>query len=192
LDAATPFLFESVKGNQCEGPYTWDEHISLLDKAVEIFGRGCVSTHLIIGLGENEQEALQLIQQMTDKGILTALFALYPIPKTRFEFYSRPSIVNFRKIQLGKYGIDTHKWRIPDLCFTSQGVLTHFPLTSQELRSIISLSSPFETSGCPGCNRPYYTSSPREEQYNYPQTLTSSEQNTIYEELLPFCRRDIH
>jgi len=192
LDAATPPLFESVKGYKCEGPYTWAEHISLLEKSVEIFGRGRVSTHLIIGLGETEQEALHFIQNMKSKGILTGLFAFYPIAKTRFENRTRPTIVNFRKIQLGRYGIDTQKWKLSDLIFTSNGLLTQFPLSSQELRTIISLSVPFETSGCPGCNRPYYTSSPREEQHNYPRKLTMSEQDTIFKELLPFCRRKIH
>ncbi|MBN2155532.1 MAG: radical SAM protein [Candidatus Lokiarchaeota archaeon] len=188
LDAATATLFESVKGSACGGPYSWQEHIRLLRDSVKIFGRGHVTTHLIIGLGETEQEALTLIQEMKYFGILTGLFAFYPIQKTRFAYRTRPKLISFRKVQLGKYLIDTKRFQISDFGVDSEGTVTFFPLSSKRLHEIISLSGPFETSGCPGCNRPYYTSSPREEQYNYPRVLTLSEQEKIYSQLEPYCK----
>ena len=33
----------------------------------------------------------------------------------------------------------------------------------------------FETSGCPGCNRPYYNERPGGMLYNYPRPLTAAE-----------------
>jgi biotin synthase-related radical SAM superfamily protein len=187
LDTATEYLFDSVKGKGCDGPYSWKEHISLLKKAIEIFGRGYVSTHLIIGLGETEQEALQFIQEMKNLGVITGLFAFFPVIKTRFEGRIRPNLQSFRKIQLGKYLLDTKKWKLEDFTFDSQGILCQFPINLNQLRKIVGLSAPFETSGCPGCNRPYYTSSPREEQYNYPRTITFTEQEKIIDSLYSYC-----
>ncbi len=189
LDTATPDIFNKVKGSDCDGPYSWDEHVLLLKKSVEIFGRGFVSTHLIIGLGENEQEIMYFIQNMKVLGIRTGLFAFFPIQKTRLESHTRPNLISFRKAQLGKYLIDTKRWKNTDFGFNKGGQLLKFPINTAELHRIISLSTPFETSGCPGCNRPYYTSTPREEQYNYPRKLTSNEQKVVFQELEEFCRR---
>jgi len=188
LDTATPELFESVKGSGCEGPYSWDEHISLLKKSVEIFGRGYVSTHLIIGFGETEREILEFVQHMKDLGVRSGFFAFFPVQKTRFETRSRPNLISFRKSQLGKFLLDTQKWKISDFQFNDNGELQLFPIDTLELQRIIAISAPFETSGCPGCNRPYYTSSPREEQYNYPRKISISEQEKIYAELSEYCR----
>ena len=163
LDTATPEIFKKVKGSECDGPYTWDEHVELLKKSVEIFGRGFVSTHLIIGLGETEEDVMQFIQNMKDLGIRTGLFPFFPIQKTRLESQSRPDLISFRKCQLGKFLIDTKKWRNNDINLDERGKILGFPINSTELRRIVTLSSPFETSGCPGCNRPYYTSTAREE-----------------------------
>ncbi len=189
LDTATPELFKSVKGSDCEGPYSWDEHIALLKKSVEVFGREYVSTHLIIGLGESEQEILELVQNMKDLGVRTGLFAFFPVQKTRFESRNRPNLISFRKAQLGKFIIDTKKWKFDDFQFNDKGELQEFPIDTIELQNIIAISAPFETSGCPGCNRPYYTSSPREEQYNYPRKITEPEQKRIHEELQQYCKR---
>lgn len=187
LDTATPEIFESVKGAACEGPYSWEHHVRLLQKSIEIFGRGYVSTHLILGLGETEKETLEFVQKMKDLGVRTGLFAFYPIQKTRFETRKRPELVSFRKSQLAKFLLDTKKWKISDFTFSNDGKLVSFPIDSIELRKIIAISAPFETSGCPGCNRPYYTSSPREEQYNYPRKIKPAEQEKIFDELKEFC-----
>jgi biotin synthase len=190
LDTATSALFSTVKGSECNGPYSWEEHMQLLEKSVEIFGNGFVSTHLIIGLGETEKEILQFIQNMKDLGVRTGLFAFYPIKKTRFESRTRPNLISFRKSQLAKYLLDTGKFRYEDFIFDNNGSMTKIPISQTELQKLISLSAPFETSGCPGCNRPYYTSTPREEQYNFPRRLTELEQVTVYKELKKYCKED--
>ena len=66
IDAATPELFDKIKGKATGSPYTWDKHIDGLIRAQKIFGKGRVSTHLIIGLGETEKEATKFIQKMKD------------------------------------------------------------------------------------------------------------------------------
>jgi len=42
---------------------------------------------------------------------------------------------------------------------------------------------PFQTSGCTGCNRPYYNETPGEELYNYPKPLTTEETKAAWAHL---------
>ena len=42
---------------------------------------------------------------------------------------------------------------------------------------------PFQTSGCPGCNRPFYNETPRGPIYNYPRPLTGDEVEEAISEL---------
>ena len=39
--------------------YVWENQFLLLNQALEVFGRGNVSTHVIVGLGETEKDAAQ-------------------------------------------------------------------------------------------------------------------------------------
>ena len=64
LDAATKPCSSQVKGKGAGGSYSWENQFSLLNKAIEVFGKGNVSTHLIVGLGETEREAAQIIQKL--------------------------------------------------------------------------------------------------------------------------------
>ncbi len=75
LDAATEAIFNKVKGSDAEAGYSWDNQFRLLESALAVFGRGNVSTHLIVGLGETEKEAAGLVQRCVDMGVLSALFA---------------------------------------------------------------------------------------------------------------------
>ena len=56
----------------------------------------------------------------------------------------------------------------------------------KELKNIIDDTDAFLTSGCPGCNRPYYTSRPSGPIYNYPRKLNESEKVEIYNLLKRF------
>ncbi|MHA1527027.1 MAG: hypothetical protein ACTSQD_08340 [Promethearchaeota archaeon] len=42
------------------------------------------------------------------------------------------------------------------------------------------------TSGCPGCNRPFYTSRPSGTIYNFPRALTENEKEEIYSLLVNY------
>ncbi|MBD3350344.1 MAG: hypothetical protein GF364_02555 [Candidatus Lokiarchaeota archaeon] len=183
LDASTPKLFTNIKGKGNSGPYVWEKHIERLQRAVQIFGKGYTTTHLIIGFGESEYDALHLIYKLKKMGILTGLFPFCPIKNTKFEDHNKPSIRQFRIIQLGKYLIDTSTKSFEDFQFSESGSLISYNISQQRLQDIINTGIPFLTSGCPGCNRPYYTSSPSEEQYNFPRSLTTSEKKKILKEI---------
>ncbi|MEA1905235.1 MAG: radical SAM protein, partial [Candidatus Hadarchaeota archaeon] len=47
----------------------------------------------------------------------------------------------------------------------------------------VNSGEPFRTSGCPGCNRPFYNESPRGPIYNYPKKLSPEEIDMVREQL---------
>ena len=92
----------------------------------------------------------------------------------------------FRKIQLGRYLIINENKELKDFTFNLKGDIIKINLNKNELKNIIENSNAFMTTGCPGCNRPYYTSRPSGPIYNYPRDLTKTEQEEIYQSLLKY------
>ncbi len=184
LDGATPEIFEQVKGKVVRGPYNWSNHIQNLKEALTIFGEGNVTTHLIVGLGETAVAILKMIKNLHDLKIRVSLFAFMPIKGTLLENLSRPNLLNFRKIQLGRYLLVSNNRTLKDFTFNNFGEIVKFNLNEKELWHIICNSDAFLTSGCPGCNRPYYTSRPSGPIYNYPRTLLTHEMDDIFKNLM--------
>jgi len=180
LDGSTPEIFDNVKGQKINGPYKWEEHFQSLKNALDVFTKGYVSTHLIVGLGETHEEILKRLEDLHKLTITVSLFAFTPVKGTKFEIMSQPEIIDFRKIQLGRYLIVNNLKSINDYTFNKEGNLINFGVSKDELRDILENSSAFMTSGCTGCNRPYYTSRPSGPIYNYPRTLFIEEKEEIY------------
>lgn len=174
LDAVTEKIFSRVKGELAGGPYKWGLHFSALKDAIKVFGRGKVTTHLIAGLGENDEEFISMIQRCIDMGVFPAIFAFTPIPGTEMANHPKPSIEYYRRIQVAHYLITRGIKRFEDMNFID-GRLVDFGISRDELKRIISSGEPFITSGCPGCNRPYYNENPRGPIYNYPRKPTRDE-----------------
>lgn len=186
LDGATPEIFRKIKGTEIDGPYSWEYHLQKLKEATEIFSEGFVSTHLIVGLGESEEDILTLIEDLNAQKILISLFAFTPIKGTKFEKYAKPQVQSFRKLQLGRYLIVNKKQNLKIFTFNSGGELLNINIDKKELQTIINQTEAFFTSGCPGCNRPYYTSKPSGSFYNFPRDLNELEKREIYRELSEF------
>jgi biotin synthase len=184
LDGASPEIFNKIKGIDVDGPYRWDQHLQKLEEALEIFSPGFVSTHLIIGLGESEKDVIERIDTLHNSKILISLFAFTPIKGTKFENLNQPSILRFRKIQLGRFLIVSNMKDRKDITYNSKGDIIRFNMSKQELKNVIDNTEAFLTSGCLGCNRPYYTSKPSGPIYNYPRELIESEKKEIYNLLL--------
>jgi len=63
-----------------------------------------------------------------------------------------------------------------------EGRILGFGLEEHELSDALKDGQAFQTSGCPGCNRPYYNERPGGPLYNYPHPLTPAEiQQTMRE-----------
>jgi biotin synthase len=180
LDAVTKNLFDSIKGSPIGGTYDWDEHMNALEQALVIFGQGNVTTHLIAGLGENEEEIIRTIQKCVDMGIYPALFAFTPIEGTKMADRSQPPLIYYRRLQLAHFLI-THDTSQYDRMVFEDGCLKSFGISRNALRELIKTGEPFITSGCPGCNRPYYNERPSGPIYNYPKNPDSRQIRDILE-----------
>lgn len=174
IDAATKSLFNDVKGKNVDGPYIWENQFSKLTKAVRIFGKGKVSTHLIVGLGESEEDILNVVQILFDLGVFSALFAFTPIQGTRLEKRNQPSVKSYRTIQLAKYLIENRLVRFEEMSFINNQLMD-FGIQKSIIKEIIETGSPFLTSGCPNCNRPFYNERPSGPLFNFPRALNSIE-----------------
>jgi biotin synthase len=183
LDAATAELFEKTKGDSVGGPYRWEKHRRALMRAVKTFGKGCVSTHLIIGLGETEKQTVKTLQWCVDLGVYPSLFAFTPVSGTALEKLPQPSIGTYRRIQIARHLIMKGQKHCEEMKYDDEGRLIGFGVSQEQLWQEIKNGSPFVTSGCPGCNRPYYNEKPSGPIYNYPQIPLSKEIIEINEQI---------
>jgi len=183
LDAATREVFEKVKGSRADGPYEWHSQRQALLEAVDVFGIGNASTHLIVGLGEREEEIVEIIQWCTDTGVYPAIFAFTPIPGTRLEHGHPPTISQYRRIQLAHYLVVQGKTRNEKMVFDEDGSIVDFGVSQEEYEKSIRSGKPFLTSGCPSCNRPYYNEKPSGPLYNFPVQPTMVEVRNIRKQL---------
>jgi len=175
LDAATKTIFDQVKGKGMKSPYKWETHLESIKMAQSIFGSKNVSTHLIIGLGETELDAIKFIETMIDSQVLPALFTFTPVRGASFENRSPPTLFHYRKIQLARYLLINNICQFRDFAFNEKGELIKFGIPKDRLFEIIRTGKPFLTSGCSGCNRPFYNERPGTILFNYPQQLTEEE-----------------
>jgi len=183
LDAATRELFDKVKGPISGSPYTWEDQRETLMKAAQVFGRNGVYTHLIVGLGESEKEVIQTIQWCIDFSVYPSLFAFTPIQGTVLERLPQPSLAAYRRVQLAHYLIVHRKTRFETMRFDEDEKLIDYGVSESLLRRVVDSGDPFLTSGCPGCNRPYYNERPGGPLYNYPRQLLPEEITEIKAQL---------
>ncbi len=183
LDAATEVLFDKVKGKGAGGSYSWENQFSMLTEAIAVFGKGNVSTHLIVGLGETEKDAAQIIHKLVDLNVLPALFAFTPIRGTRLENNSPPLLESYRRVQLMRFLMINGLARYENMHFDDAGKITSFGIANHTLKQIIEDGTPFLTSGCPDCNRPFYNEKPSGPIYNYPRKTSQEEIEKIKKQL---------
>lgn len=168
LDAATPAIFERTRGKTVDSPHTWKKYWQAIEWAAEIFGPEKFGIHLIGGMGETEEEILQVVQRIRDMGGHNHMFGFFPEQGSMMEDWDPVPRDQWRRVQLARFIIDYAGGRIGDMRFNEAGQVVDFGLDSAELDSLIASGKPFQTSGCPGksdeevsaCNRPYGDSSP--------------------------------
>ncbi|MCW4011382.1 MAG: radical SAM protein [Candidatus Bathyarchaeota archaeon] len=180
LDGATEEIFNNVKGPGVDGPYRWETHFKALEAAVEIFGEGFVGSNIIVGLGETEEDTVVLIQSLVGMGVRPILFAFTPVPGTRLEKLTQPDLLAYRRIQVARYLIVNGYAGYEDIKF-KDGRITGFNVPN--LVEVLSDGEAFRTTGCPGCNRPFYNERPSGPFYNYPRKPTETETRKELEEL---------
>lgn len=167
LDAVNSDLYARFKGGSYDQRYNL-----LLDCARRFPGR--VGTHIICGLGETEEDAASVIAWLFCEGVSVALFAFVPLKGTRLAGHPPPDPASYRRLQALHYLLRQGSISYPELRF-GQGRLVSFGLDPVELKRHLAGGEAFQTSGCPGCNRPYYNERPGGFIYNYPRPLSADE-----------------
>ena len=166
IDAATAPIYKRIKGGR------WEQALDGLEKAARLLP-GRVSTHLIVGLGESEEEAVAFLKNMVGLNVNVGLFALTPIKGTPLAETPQPPLGSYRRIQVARHLL-AHGIGSGDFLF-SQNRLVDFGMDQADLGRILESGEAFMTTGCPECNRPYYNERPRGDMYNYPHRLDGDE-----------------
>jgi biotin synthase-related radical SAM superfamily protein len=162
LDAACERVFRQVKGGH------WARSLALVEETARAFpGRAAV--HLIVGLGETEREMVERIQWTHDLGATVGLFAFTPVRGTHLADRPPPPLDAYRRLQAARWLIVHDLARVEGMAFDGQGRLCRLGLP------LPASGEPFQTSGCPDCNRPFYNEQPGGPLYNYPRPLTAAE-----------------
>ena len=178
LDACTPELFDRIKGKSAGGPYSWKSHVDGLKRAACIFGK--VGTHLMLGLGESDEDAVRIISKLNGDKVNIALFSYTYIPGSQGNFRSETEekiIKHYRTVQLARHLIMEGIASYSDMRFEN-GTLKDFGVSSDILLSIIEKGEAFQTSGCPDCNRPMANET-FSKIYNFPRKTSKEEITSI-------------
>jgi biotin synthase-related radical SAM superfamily protein len=179
IDCANPRIYSKVK----EGSFL--SQINLIEQAAMEFKKR-ISTHLIIGLGESEKDAVSIIKKIHSLDVNLGLFAFTPVKGTLLEKEKPPTLNQYRRIQLARYLV----YNDMDFVFKydNLGNIISFGAEKEEIENIIE-SSAFQTTGCVGCNRPYYNESPGKALYNYPYPLSEGEYKNAINEA--YCELEV-
>jgi biotin synthase-related radical SAM superfamily protein len=189
LDLATPELFDRYRGAAVSGPHKWGTYWKMLGYGLEVFGHPHVGVHLMVGMGETEQEMASLIGRISGMGLLNHLFSFFPEKGSRLAQRPQPLWPTYLRIQLARYLIEEGLSSFDDMEFDRKGHIIEFGLDPERLNEIINLGTPFMTTGCLGtsgqvaCNRPFGNCLPDVKQWNYPYPPNDQESDLI--------RRDI-
>ena len=138
-------------------------------RAAEVYGSENVTVHFIIGMGEDLEEFAAAVNKVNSLGSKVSLFSyLYKDDAPDIEYY--------REAQILKYMIQDEQRDVKD----ALDILRNRP---EKLEKIVDDGHMFKTQGCPGCNRPYYTTKPGDEHRNFPRLPDEEELLEIKKEL---------
>ncbi len=185
LDLATPELFDRYRGTGVSGPHRWDKYWRILEQGLEIFGPTNVGAHLMVGMGETEEQMVTLMERLWGMGAANHLFSFLAEEDSALADRPQPPWPVYLRVQLARYLIEEGIAGTGDMTFDPRGRIRDFGLPREELTEIIGLSTPFMTTGCLGpdgevaCNRPFGNCLPDVRQWNYPYLPNHEETELI-------------
>ncbi|BCS95762.1 radical SAM protein [Desulfoluna limicola] len=188
IDAATPELFDRHRGKTVGGPHRWETYMKSFDHAVDVFGPFMVGVHLIVGLGETEEQMVSMIDRAHAMGVLTHLFSFFPERGCAMENHAQPPLGQYRRIQLARFLINENIAVRKEMSFSKEGKLMDFGV---DIEPYVDLGVPFMTSGCPGndgvmaCNRPFGNERASDPIRNYPFLPDARDRHIIRKQLEP-------
>ncbi|MCL5073541.1 MAG: radical SAM protein [Actinobacteria bacterium] len=184
IDASTKEIFNKYRGSGVGGPHNWEKYWQVLKWSIDIFGSFKVGIHLIVGLGETEEEAVRIIYKAHKLGAKTHLFSFYPEACSKLVDLDPPALLSYRKIQIARYLINEENLDPANIRFDKDGRLAAF---NYDLKEVLDEGHAFMTSGCPcssnnkisACNRPFANERPSDTFRNYPFEPTDEDKEII-------------
>ena len=189
LDAASQQLFHDTRGRGVRGPHHWEQHWEIARAARRLYGALKVNFHVIVGLGETDQELIGLFYSLKDEEIAAYLFSFNPEPGTAMQDVPRTPIARTRRIQLAKHLIEKDGVGREAFAFDGTGALIDIDAPGAVVDDATESGVPFMTDGCPdragevACNRPYGSYRPGEEYRDYPFQPANDDLAVIREEI---------
>jgi len=174
IDLATPELFDKFRGKGVSGPHKWEKYWKIAEAGLEVFGAGHVGAHLMVGMGETEQEMTSLMDRLWRMGIVNHLFSFFAEEGSRLARMPQPPWPAYLRVQLARYLIEEGLTRFSHMDFDAAGRILDFGLAPDRIDDILGSGTPFITTGCLGpdgkvaCNRPFGNCLPDVRQWNYP------------------------
>ena len=133
MDAATPAIFDRTRGKGVQSPHKWQKYWEILLAARDIFGPQKFGAHIIIGMGETEFEALELVQRLVDLGGHSHMFCFFPEKGSLMDHLPATPRDQWRRVQLARYLIDYAGVRVEQMRFDERGRVVDFGLPQAEL-----------------------------------------------------------
>ena len=174
VDLATPELFARYRGTGVSGPHRWDTYQRTIETGLDIFGPLNVGAHLMVGMGETEQEMVAIMDRLWRMGVVNHLFSFFAEEGSALDTRPQPPWDSYLRIQLARYLIEEDRSCYSDMRFDPEGRLVEFGISPDELKRAVEQGTPFMTTGCLGtdgtvaCNRPFGNCLPDVKQWNYP------------------------
>ena len=156
-----------------------------LQTALDLFGYPNVGAHLMVGMGETEEQMVSIMNRLWQMGVLNHLFSFFAEEGSRMADRPQPPWSTYLRIQLARYIIEEKLGHSHDMHFDQAGRIIDFGLAPDLLESIIGYGKAFMTGGCLGpdgqvaCNRPFGNCLPDVKQWNYPYPPNEEELDLI-------------
>lgn len=181
IDLATPELFDQFRGSGVGGPHRWDKYMETIDDGLDIFALHHVGAHLMVGMGESEEDMVRLMDQLWQMGVVSHLFSFFAEKGSQMMDRPQAPWPTYLRIQLARYLIEEGLSGFGNMAFDCKGHIADFGVSPDQLRPIINSGTPFMTTGCLGnnglvaCNRPFGNCLPDIKQWNYPYSPNDEE-----------------
>ncbi|MCF8061733.1 MAG: radical SAM protein [Deltaproteobacteria bacterium] len=185
LDLATPELFDRHRGRGVNGPHRWERYWAALEESLEVFGSPHVGAHLMVGMGETEEEMVALMDRLWRMGVVSHLFSFFAEEESRLADRPQPPWPSYLRVQLARYLIEEGSSTAGDMQFDHEGRITGFGVERDALMEAVDRGRAFMTTGCLGpdgevaCNRPFGNCLPDVHQWNYPYPPNQEELDLI-------------
>jgi biotin synthase-related radical SAM superfamily protein len=191
IDLATQELFDKYRGKKVSGPHRWERYWESMDIGLRIFGRANVGAHLMVGMGETEDQMVYMMDKLWRMGVVNHLFSFFAEDGSMLADRPQPAWPTYLRIQLARHLIENGLSCYTLMSFDPRGRILDFGLPSDQLEETIYSGTPFTTTGCLGadgnvaCNRPFGNCLPDVKQWNYPYHPNEEELDLIRQNILP-------